>query len=178
MREAKAQNWLRIAEIIFGSTIILMSLIALLFTGLSLRERILFLSIALFLMGFTRIIKGIFLKYFSLALHVTDLKVAIIELILAVVIVTYTGISPQMLAYLLFIPLLFHGIVRVAIYFTERDLPLWLRRILVAKGLITVLLTGAVVAFQPLNPPIMVSVFSLVFMASGISRIALGIAGY
>ena len=75
-------------------------------------------------------------------------------------------------------PFLFHGIVRVAIYFTEGDLPLWLRRILIAKGLITILLTGAVVAFQPLNLPLMVSAFSLVFMASGISRIALGIAGY
>ena len=126
----------------------------------------------------TRAIKGIFLKYFSLALHVIDLKVAIIELVLAGVIVAYPGISPQMLVVLLFIPLLFHGIVRVAIYFTERDLPLWLRRILIAKGLITVLLTGAVVAFQPLNLPITVSIFSLVFMASGISRIALGIAGY
>jgi len=178
MREAKAQNWLRITEIILGSIIILASVIALLFAWLSLLERILFLSIALFLMGFTRIIKGIFLKYFSLALHVTDLKVAIIELVLAVVVIAYPGISPQMLVYLLFIPLLFHGIVRVAIYFTERDLPLWLRRILIAKGLITVLLTGAVVAFQPLNLPIVVSVFSLIFMASGISRIALGIAGY
>ena len=118
------------------------------------------------------------MKYFSLALHVTDLKVAIIELVLAAVAITNPGISPQMLVILLFIPLLFHGIVRVAIYFTERDLPLWLRRILIAKGLITILLTGALVAFQPLNLPIMVSVFSLIFMASGISRIALGIAGY
>ena len=129
-------------------------------------------------MGFTRIIKGIFLKYFSLALHVTDLKVALIELILAVVIVTYPGISSEMLVYLLFIPLLLHGIVRVGIYFTEKDLPSWLRRILIAKGLITILLTGALVGFQPLDLPIMVSVFSLIFMVSGISRIALGIAGY
>ena len=178
MREAKAQNWLRIAEIILGSIIIIVSVIALSFSWLSLLNRILFLSIALFLMGFTRIIKGIFLKYFSLALHVTDLKVAVIELVLAVFIVTYPGLSSQMLVYLLFIPLLFHGIVRVAIYFTEKDLPSWLRRVLIAKGLITVLLTGVVVAFQPLNLPITVSVFSLVFMASGISRIALGIAGY
>jgi len=178
MREAKAQNWLRITEIIFGSLIILASVIALLFTWFSLLDRILLLSISLFFMGFTRIIKGIFLKYFSLALHVMDLKVGIIELVLAVVIVAYPGISPQMLVYLLFIPLLFHGIVRVALYFTEGDLPLWLRSILIAKGLITILLTGAVVAFQPLNLSIVISVFSLIFMASGISRIALGVAGY
>jgi uncharacterized membrane protein HdeD (DUF308 family) len=178
MREAKAKNWLRIIEIIFGSIIILASIIALLFIRLPLLEKILFLSIALFFMGFTRIIKGVFLKYFSLALHVVDLKVGIIEIILAVVIVAYPQTSPRLLAILLFIPFLFHGIVRVAIYYTEKDLPSWLRNILVTKGIITVLLAGGVVAFQPLDLSIMVSIFSLIFIASGISRIALGIAGY
>ncbi len=83
-----------------------------------------------------------------------------------------------MLVYLLFIPLIFHGIVRVAIYFTEKDLPSWLRNILITKGIITILLTGAVIALQPLDLSIMVSIFSIIFIASGISRIALGIAGY
>jgi uncharacterized membrane protein HdeD (DUF308 family) len=177
MKEAKAQNWLRVTEIIFGAIIILVSVFALLF-NISLLDQILFLSIALFFMGFTRIVKGVFLKYFSLALHVIDLKVGIIEIILAIIIVIYPEISPQMLVYILFIPLFFHGIVRVAIYFTEKDLPSSLRNILITKGIITVLLTCAVVVFQPLDLFIMVSLFSIIFIASGISRIALGIAGY
>jgi uncharacterized membrane protein HdeD (DUF308 family) len=178
MREAKAQNWLRVTEIILGILIIIMSILAILFSWFSILERINFLAIALFLMGFTRIIKGIFLKYFSLALHVTDLKVAIIEIILAVVIVIFPDISSEMLIYLLFIPLVLHGIVRVAVYFTEKDLPSWLRITLVAKGVITILLTGAVVAFQPINLEIMIQIFGFIFIASGLSRIALGIAGF
>jgi uncharacterized membrane protein HdeD (DUF308 family) len=178
MREAKAQNWLRVAEIILGTLIIIVSVIAALFTWIALLERIVFLASALFLMGFTRIIKGIFLKYFSLALHVTDLKVGIIEIILAAVIVAYPDISSETLMYLLFVPLILHGIVRVAVYFTERDLPTWLKNVLVTKGLITILLTGAIVAFQPLSTETMIPIFSLVFIASGISRIALGIAGF
>jgi uncharacterized membrane protein HdeD (DUF308 family) len=104
--------------------------------------------------------------------------VGIIEIILAVVIVAYPGISSETLMYLLFFPLILHGIVRVAVYFTEKDLPTWLRNVLVTKGFITILLTGAVVAFQPLSTEIMIPIFALVFIASGISRIALGIAGF
>jgi uncharacterized membrane protein HdeD (DUF308 family) len=177
MREAKVHNWLRIIEIIFGSIIILVSVIALLFSEFAILDRIFLLSIALFFMGFTRIIKGVFSKYFSLALHFTDLKVGIIEIILAAIIVAFPQISPRLLAILLFIPFLFHGIVRVAIYFNEVDLPSWLRTILILKGIVTVFLTGVVVVFQP-DVLVMVLIFSFIFIASGISRIALGIAGY
>ena len=177
MSERKAPGWLRALDILFGLIAIILAVVVLAYQELAILTLIFVLSIALLIIGIARVIIGLSAKYLSDGLRALNVGTGILAFVLAIVALFYPELATQMLIYLLSFALLVIGIARLVIGGFAKVLPSWLRGLLVAVGLLTIVLSVVVFISPTMGEVTLVFLLSISFLLNGIARIGSGITG-
>jgi uncharacterized membrane protein HdeD (DUF308 family) len=173
----KAPKWLRTFDVIIGLIGVILSVAVLVYQELAILTLILFLSVALLVIGVARVLTGIFASYLSDGVRTLNFGTGLMAIVLALMSMLYTNLTTQVLIFLLAIVMLLNGVVRVVIGGFERAYPKWFRGLLVVVGASTITVSAVVCVYSNFGFLVLVLMLSFTFMFNGIARIAQGIIG-
>ena len=177
MNRPKAPKWLRAFDVIFGLIAVLLSFVVLAYQELAILSLILVLSIALLIIGISRILTGVFAKYLSEGIRTLNFGTGLVAIVLALIALLYTNFTAQVLIFLLALVLLLNGVIRVIISAFARAYPNWFRGLSVVVGALTITLSAVVLVYPDFGFLALVLMLSFTFMFNGIARIIQGVTG-
>ena len=177
MEEQKSPTWLRIVDIIFGVVSIMASVGVLSYRELTISTLVMVLSVVLLIIGFARLLSGLFSKDLSDSLRAINVGTGMFALLLAGVTIFYPQLATQMVIVLLAFALLINGLARAVIGTFARIFPSWFRGLLVLVGLFTIVLSFVVLISPEVGSVTLIYLLSISFLINGATRIVSGITG-
>lgn len=177
MYEETQQRWLHSLDIILGFINVILAILVIIYPGLGVSILIFMLSWALFVMGCSRIVVGLFTKDLKNKLKIANLLVGILTLIMGIIALSYSGLGTTILIYLISLGLAINGMTRVIVGVSTKVFPDWFRVLLVVIGLLAIILSLAVFALPNLTIITLVYILSFNFLINGVARIFSGITG-
>ncbi|HVO36615.1 MAG TPA: DUF308 domain-containing protein [Candidatus Acidoferrum sp.] len=179
MSEEKIPNWLRALYIITGLIAVVLGIVVPLMPNAAIETLIFLLYFAMFFIGTGRIMIGALFSGLPRGLRIISIigGLVLIGLSIVVLVYQYPYFATAVLISLLAFGLLVHGITRVIIGATAKILANWVRGLLVAGGIITIILSVVVLAFPDVAILTLVLLLSIGLIWSGIDAIVAGAEG-
>ena len=177
MGEKKIPTSMRALNIAIGLIAVILSVVIVAYPVLAVYTMIIILLIALLLIGAARLIVGLLAGYLPKRAKAIAVVVGILAIAVAILGLTFPGLTTLVLIYLLSFGLLLNGIGRLAIGGSTAEYPGWLRVLLVAVGILGIALSFVVFAFPGFGFQTLVFLLSIGFLFNGIARIAIGLRG-
>jgi len=175
--ERQVSNGLRALYIIFGIVGIILGIAVLLMPGTGLETLMLLLNVGLLFIASGRIVTGVMAKHFSKAFRIVNVIAGIVVFILAIMVVFFPIFNLAFLVALLAVALLVYGMSRIMIGGFADILPGWVRGMLVAGGIFTLLMSFIVFLFPGVALLTLVFLLAIVLIWNGIEAIASGATG-
>ena len=177
MTEHKIPTWLRIANAILGSITIIVAFIVILLPSLAISTLILIVALGLLLLGLARILRAAFREEISSFFRFLNVIAGLLILVLALVVLLFQTLFVLTLIWILAIALVVLGIVRVFVGLIDKELPTWLRILVIVVGLITIVLSFLIFLQPSLGELTLVIFIAWTLLTNGITRIAKAIVG-
>lgn len=179
MNEEKAPNWLRALDIIFGLVAVALGIAVLLMPDAAVETLIFLLYIALLFIGTGRILIGALFRDLSRGLRIISIigGLVAIGLSIAVLAYSYPYFAIALLVSLLAFALLIHGVARVIIGALAKILANWVRGLLIAGGVLSIVFSIIVLAVPGVAILTLVFLLSITLVWNGIDAIVTGATG-
>ncbi len=177
MTEKKQSVWLRILEIIFGISSIILSIVIILNTEIAMEILVVLFSFALLFFGIRNLSMG-----FSSKIHSGKLKGLLIGsgtavMILAALVLLYPEMAIEAMIALLSITMIIVGLSAMTLGVTHKWSTLQ-RGISIGTGALVLSLTVPIVLFQDLAMFTIIILLSISFLINGMEIISSGIIGH
>jgi len=171
----KVSKGLRAFEVITGIIAVSLSFIVMLYPDLAILSLILLLIIALFVIGFRRIVSGLTGKKHQKWINIFRICIGILALFLALVALLVPGLAEQSLIILLAFALLLFGISDVFTGIYSKRIKKWLRGLYVIFGFITLFLSVAVIIYPTFGLIMLIYLLAISLIFIGFRNIVSGV---
>src|SRR5215471_3709388 len=141
MIEKRSPSWLRILEILAGLLVILVAFVVLADSGFAVTVLAYTIGIGLFILGLSRIIAGVFGRYFAPWFREVNSAGGLISLVLGTVVILDPELAITLLTLVIALAVLVIGIVEIVIAGFAKHPPVWVRRVIGTVGILTVVLS-------------------------------------
>jgi uncharacterized membrane protein HdeD (DUF308 family) len=177
MTEKPVPTWVRVTDILLGIIAILASILVILNTALAIQILIFSIGVGLAVLGFARILRGMFSKVLSDPIRALNVAAGLVIAIVALVPLLFPALVVQLILLSLAFVLLLVGIVRLVNGGFGKALPTWLRGVLVVLGIFTIAFALGVFLFPALGEATLALLLALGLLTTGLGRILKGISG-
>lgn len=177
MTENQVPTWVRVSDILLGIIAVLVSVLVILNTALAIQILILSIAVGLTVVGFARILRGIFSKVLSDPIRALNVAAGLIIAIVALIPLLFPTLVVQLILLSLAFVLLLVGVIRVVNGGFGKALPNWLRVVLVVLGCITIAFSFGVFLFPTFGEATLALLLALGLLTTGLGRILKGISG-
>jgi uncharacterized membrane protein HdeD (DUF308 family) len=179
MNEEKAPNWLRALDIILGLVAVVLGIAVLFMPNVAVETLIFYLYFALLFIGTERILVGALFKPLSRGLRIISIVAGLIAIGLAIAVLAYSYpyFATALLVSMLAFALLIQGVARVIIGALAKILANWVRGLLVAGGVLSIVLSIMVLVFPGVALLTLVFLLSITLVWNGIDAIVAGVTG-
>lgn len=177
MNKRQVSNWLRALYIILGIVGIILGIAVLLMPDIGLETLMFMLYIGLLFIGSGRILTGVMAKHFSRGFRIVNVIAGIAVVGLALIVVIYPIFNLAFLISLFAVALLIYGMSRIMIGGFAIILPGWMRGLIVAGGVFTIIMSFAVLLFPGAALLTLVFLLSIALTWNGIDAIVSGVTG-
>ena len=171
----KMSKSLRAFEVVMGIVAITLSFIVLLFPDLAILSLILFLIIALFVIGVRRIVSGLTGKKHQKWINIFRISIGIFALLLSAAALIVPGLAEQSLIILLAFGLLLFGFSDVFTGIYSKKIKKWVRGLYVILGFITVCLSVTVIFYPAFGLIVLIYMLAISLIFIGVRNIVSGI---
>jgi len=171
MTAGATPGWLRALRIIFGLIAIVASLYVLSSPGFAVYTLVLLLSLAMIMIGISKLARGLSHRLFSKAHRVIDVVAGMLGIILGFAVLSFPLMGAVTLIFLLAIATMVYGIGSVVIGAMAGRLPKWVRALLVIAGLLAVVFSLIVFAEPAIGALTLIVILSVSLMVNGIESI-------
>ena len=168
---ATTPGWLRVLRIIFGLIAIGASIYVLGSPGVAIYTLVMLLSIAMIMIGVSRLARGFRNQLFSKAHRVIDVIAGVLGIIFGFAVISFPLMGAVTLIFLLAIATMVNGIGSIGIGGMGTMLPKWVRGFFVIAGLIAVVFAFIVFAAPAIGALTLVLILSLSLMVHGVESI-------
>jgi membrane protein HdeD len=172
----RQSGWIRTLEILTGLLTIVFGIIVFAFPEWGVTTLVFLLSAGLFFIGF-RSIALIGLKDVSKGIKVLNAIIGIISLILAALIFGFPSFGIVTLLSFVSLGLVVHGVGRMFLAYALKETVSWVRRLMVAVGVVDVILSIVVLFLPGLALLLFASVLAVLLILNGAEMVASGIIG-
>jgi uncharacterized membrane protein HdeD (DUF308 family) len=179
MNEGKAPNWLRALEIIIGLAAVALGIAVLFMPDLAIETLIFLLYFALLFIGTGRILAGAIFKGLSTGLRILSIVSGLVAIGLAIMVLAYQFpyFATAVLVSILAVALLIHGIARVIVGALAKLLANWIRGLLIAGGILSIVLSIIILVMPGVAILTLVFLLSIALVWNGIDAIVAGATG-
>lgn len=177
MSEAKIPAWLRIANMLFGIITIIVAMLVIALPGLTITILVILIAVGLILLGLARFLRGLFEEGLSSFLRFLNVIAGLLILVLALATVFLQALVVLLLIWILAAAILILGLVRLLVGIMDKELPTWLRTLLIIVGLISLALSFLIFLVPTLGELTLVILLAWALALNGVSRIINAIAG-
>jgi uncharacterized membrane protein HdeD (DUF308 family) len=171
----KLSKNLRVFEVVMGIVAIAISFIVLLFPDFAILSLILFLIIALFIMGVRRIVSGLTGKKHQKWINIFRISIGILVLLLSVTALIVPGLAEQSLIILLAFGLLLFGFSDVFTGIYSKKIKKWVRGLYVIFGFITICLSFTVIIYPAFGLMLLIYMLAISLILIGVRNIISGV---
>ena len=168
----KQSGALRIFHIIVGLIAIGLAFFILSEPGLGIGTLVLLLSIALLVLGISRVARGLSHKLFTKTHRAIDVLAGVLSIILGFVVLAFPLLGVSTLVLLLAFAAMIYGITAIALGALAKRLKKWSRAFLVIAGILSVLFSFLVIGDPALGLLTLVVLLAVSFLMNGIENIA------
>jgi membrane protein HdeD len=172
----RQSGWLRALEILTGLLTIVFGILVFAFPEWGVTTLVFLLSVGLFFIGF-RSIALLGLKDVSKGIKVLNAIIGIISLILAALVVGFPSFGIVTLLSFVSLGLIVHGVGRMFLAYALKETVSWIRRLMVAVGVVDVILSIVVLFLPGLALLVFASVLALLLILNGAEMVASGVIG-
>ncbi len=177
MTEKQVPTWVRILDILLGIIAVLASVLVIMNTVLAIQILILSIAVGLMVLGFARILRGLFSKVLSDPIRALNVAAGLVVAIVALVPLLFPALVVLLILLSLAFVLLLVGVVRVVNGGFGKALPKWLRGVLVVLGCITIAFSIGVFLFPTFGEATLALLLALGLLTTGVGRILKGLSG-
>lgn len=179
MSEEKIPKWLRPLYIIIGLVAVVLGIAVLLMPNVAVDTLVFLLYFALLFIGTGRILIGALFKLLPRGLRIINIIAGLVLLGLAITVLVYQYpyFATAVLVSLLAFGLLINGLTRIIAGGSAKILPNWMRGLLVAGGVLTIILSIIVLVYPGVALLTLVFLLSIGLTWSGIDAIVSGATG-
>jgi uncharacterized membrane protein HdeD (DUF308 family) len=171
MTAAATPGWLRALRITFGLIAIVASFYVLSSPGFAVYTLVLLLSLAMIMIGMSRLARGLSHRLFSKAHRVIDVVAGVLGIILGFAVLSFPLMGAVTLIFLLAFATMVYGFGSVVIGAMARKLAKWVRGLLVIAGLLAVVFSFIVFAEPAIGAFTLIVILSVSLMVHGIESI-------
>ena len=175
--ERQVSNGLRALYIIFGIVGIILGVAVLLMPDAGLETLMILLNVGLLFIASGRIVTGVMAKHLSRAFRIVNVVAGISVFVLALMVFLFPIFNLAFLVALFAVALLVYGMSRIMIGGFVDILPGWVRGILVAGGIFTIIMSFIVLLFPGAALISLVFLLSIVLIWNGLDAIVTGVTG-
>jgi len=171
MTAVATPGWLRALRIIFGLIAIVASFYVLSSPGFAVYTLVLLLSLAMIMIGMSRLARGLSYRLFSKAHRVVDVVAGVLGIILGFGVLAFPLMGAITLIFLLAFATMIYGFGSVVIGAIASKLAKWVRALLVIAGLLAVVFSLIVFAEPAIGAFTLIVILSVSLMVHGIESI-------
>jgi uncharacterized membrane protein HdeD (DUF308 family) len=177
LADQKIPTWLRVTNIVLGVITIVIAILAFAFPGLAISTLVLLISLGLFLLGSARILRAVFREGLTRFLRFLNGVIGIIVLVLSAAVLILQTLVMLFLIWILSAAFLILGLGRIIVAITDKELPSWVRTLIVIVGLVTVGLSFLIFLQPALGELTLILLLAWALFLNGLIRIAKAIVG-
>ena len=178
MIEKRSPGWLRVLEILAGVLVLAVAFFVLADSAFALTVLAYTLGIGLVILGLSRIFGGVYGRYFATWFREINAGGGIIAFVLGIVAIIDPQFVVGFLTILVALALLVLGIVEIVAAGFAKHPPVWVRGLIGAVGVLTVILSVFVILDPSLGQLSLAVTLAIVLVAVGVRDIAHGISGH
>ncbi len=178
MIEKRSPRWLRVPEILAGVLVLAVAFFVLADSAFALTVLAYTLGIGLVILGLSRIFGGVYGRYFATWFREINAGGGIIAFVLGIVAIIDPQFVVGFLTILVALALLVLGIVEIVAAGFAKHPPVWVRGLIGAVGVLTVILSVFVILDPSLGQLSLAVTLAIVLVAVGVRDIAHGISGH
>ncbi len=180
MSEEKTSS-LRTLNILVGLGLLVMAIIAIIYTDAAVLTLLLIIAGAIIIMGIPRVISGGTDKALETKVRLSKLIEGFLAIILGVLTIIWSVVDPtisiEWLIFILAAALIILGFGRFFQGFKAREFPSWLRVLVLVTGIVTMILAIVILVIPPIDPSLNILLLTVVLLVNSIAMLALGIVG-
>jgi len=176
--EKRSPRWLRVPEILAGVLVLAVAFFVLADSAFALTVLAYTLGIGLVILGLSRIFGGVYGRYFATWFREINAGGGIIAFVLGIVAIIDPQFVVGFLTILVALALLVVGIVEIVAAGFAKHPPVWVRGLIGAVGVLTVILSVFVILDPSLGQLSLAVTLAIVLVAVGVRDIAHGISGH
>jgi len=176
--ENRSPSWLRVLEIFAGILVLAVAFFVLADSAFALTVLAYTLGIGLIILGLSRIFAGLYGRYFALWFREINAGGGIIVFVLGIIAVINPQFVIGFLTILVALALLVVGIVEIVAARFAKHPPVWVRGLIGAVGVLTVILSVFVILDASLGQLSLAVTIAIVLVAVGVRDITHGVTGH
>ena len=176
--EARTPPWWRVVEIVSGILVVILAGVLIGDSQLVASTVVLIIGVALLVVGLSRIGVGVFARLLPSWFRALNAGGGIVAAVLAVEILLDLQAAVDALIFIIGLALLIGGAVEIVIGGFAKHTHLWLRLGILAVGVLTILLSGAVIFDPSLGQVTLTYIISVGLVVVGLRNMAHGISGH
>ena len=170
---------LRALNIIVGIGLLVMAIMAVVFTDIAVLTILLIIAAAIVIMGVPRLINGATNKALETKVRLSKFVVGFIAIFIGVLTIIWASVDPtisiEWLILLLAAALIILGFGRFFRGIRAKEFPTWLRVLILGIGALTMALALVLFVSPPIDPNLNILLLAVILLVNGIARLAIGI---